>query len=110
MHADKKDSEFSVREFVAERPDPAVEYFGKYGENDTERGLCVVIPFYNEEKIALIETLKDINTNIKLVNIKIILKEPTFRERSQKCHFFRYFYVPMLVLRHYLTENKPKSC
>jgi len=56
-------SQFSVREFIGERPDKHVDYF--YRSNG--RGLCVVIPFYNEEVKALIETLKDLNENTKMI-------------------------------------------
>jgi len=56
-------SKFTVREFLAERPDKHVDYFSR----KNGRGLCVVIPFYNEEVKALRETLKDINENIRKI-------------------------------------------
>jgi len=74
--ADKKQSKYSIREFVAERPLPDVEYFGKYAENSMSRGLTVVIPFYNEETLAITETLKDVNTNISMLR-----KLPNWRDK-----------------------------
>jgi len=56
-------SQFSVQEFLGERPDKHVDYFSR----TNGRGLCVVIPFYNEEVKALKETLKDLNENTRKI-------------------------------------------
>ena len=95
--ADKKQSKYSIREFVAERPLPDVEYFGKYTENSMSRGLTVVIPFYNEETLAITETLKDVNTNISMV-----IPAPSFIFALD-----RYFTLILIPKSLRITEDRP---